>query len=171
MDEGVSAELLQAGPDAGIHGERLAEYLLGKLPGAGPSQPSGSFRPLWSAIGDAGDPPEWLEAASMPTWHQSFPTRAQVIECYGDRMGVSLENLLRYRVFGVFRLAVILQQIWIGYVRGERKKERFATFGQRVDALICKADRLRASYLSTYIMTVIHDARNPGMRCPRAARQ
>lgn len=95
--------------------------------------------------GEAGDPPEWLEAASMPTWFPGFPTRKEAVERYGARIGIPLDNLLWYRVFGAFRLAVILQQIWVAYARGERKNQRFATFGQRIDALIRKADRLRTS--------------------------
>jgi len=95
--------------------------------------------------GEAGDPDEWLEVASMPTWHTGFASRRDVISRYGALTGIDTAALDWYRVFGAFKLAVILQQIWAGYLRGERTNPRFATFGGRVDALIRKCDVLMAT--------------------------
>jgi len=92
--------------------------------------------------GEPGDPREWLDAASMPTWNPGFPTRAEAVARYAQRTGFDMETLPWHRVFGPFKLAVILQQIWSRYLRGESTNERFRTFGNRVDALVRKADRL-----------------------------
>ena len=44
-----------------------------------------------------------------------------------------------YYVFGVFKIAAVLQQIYIRYLRGQTQDERFAVFGTRVAALMDKA--------------------------------
>lgn len=92
--------------------------------------------------GERRDPGEWIEAASMPTWNPGFPTRAEAIERYAQKTGFDMQSLPWHRVFGPFKLAVILQQIWSRYQRGESTNERFRIFGKRVDALIRKANRL-----------------------------
>jgi len=40
-----------------------------------------------------------------------------------------------YYVYGVFRLAVILQQIYYRYYHGQTKDKRFAAYGKMVDIL------------------------------------
>jgi aminoglycoside phosphotransferase (APT) family kinase protein len=47
-----------------------------------------------------------------------------------------------YVVFGYFKLAVILQQIFARYEKGQTRDERFARFGERVRTLILHAERL-----------------------------
>ncbi len=39
-------------------------------------------------------------------------------------------------------IAVVLQQIYIRYLRGQTRDQRFAVFGTRVDALFDKATTL-----------------------------
>ncbi|MEC9368715.1 MAG: phosphotransferase family protein [Pseudomonadota bacterium] len=85
--------------------------------------------------GEAGDDPEWIEAASMPTWSPGFPTRDDVVERYARTTGFDCSDVLWYHVFGVFKIAVILQQIYIRYLRGQTQDARFAVFGRRVAGL------------------------------------
>jgi aminoglycoside phosphotransferase (APT) family kinase protein len=47
-----------------------------------------------------------------------------------------------YVVFGYFKLAGILQQIYARYKNGQTTDERFATFGERVRTLILHAEDL-----------------------------
>ena len=89
----------------------------------------------WS---DAGDPQSWLNVTAMPTWHQGFPSRAKIIERYGQRTGFDVSNATWYHAFGVFKMTVIIQQIYIRYVRGQTQDERFAGFGDRVAELVEK---------------------------------
>jgi aminoglycoside phosphotransferase (APT) family kinase protein len=89
--------------------------------------------------GEAGDPEAWIEAASMPTWREGFPTRAEAIQRYADSTGFDLGAIQWYHVFGTFKIAVVLQQIYIRFVRGQTQDQRFAPFGARVAALIDKA--------------------------------
>ena len=47
-----------------------------------------------------------------------------------------MSDLRWYVVFNVFRYAVILQQIYLRYSRGQTHDERFVDFGARVNALV-----------------------------------
>lgn len=90
---------------------------------------------------DADDPEAWRQVAPMPSTKPGFPTRAQVAERYGQRTGFNLSRLAWYQVFGAFKIAVILQQIYIRYLRGQTRDERFSDMGGRVQALIGNARR------------------------------
>ena len=91
---------------------------------------------------EQGDPAEWIAAASMPSWQPGFPSRDEAIALYVARTGFDIGALDWYRVFAVFKLAVILQQIFIRYVRGQTTDARFANFGERVDVLLRKAQAI-----------------------------
>ena len=83
--------------------------------------------------------PAWIRALSMPTWREGFPRRDEIVERYAQRTGFDVDDVTWYHVFGVFKLAVIIQQIYIRYLRGQTQDERFAGFGERVRVLIDKA--------------------------------
>ena len=90
----------------------------------------------------AGDPPGWTSVTGMPSDQPGFLTRAQAVERYAARTGFDLGDIAWYHVFGVFKLAVIIQQIYIRYLRGQTKDERFAVFGERVRGLAEKGAAL-----------------------------
>jgi aminoglycoside phosphotransferase (APT) family kinase protein len=87
---------------------------------------------------EPGDPHEWRAAAAMPTWRPGFPSRAEAAARYGEKTGFALHDLLWYRVFGAFKIAVVLQQIYIRWRRGQTQDQRFADMGERVETLIEK---------------------------------
>lgn len=89
--------------------------------------------------GEAGDDAAWIKGGSMPTWHDGFPTRDEAIQRYAARSGLDLGEINWYHVFGIFKITVVLQQIYIRFLRGQTQDQRFATFGDRVAALIDKA--------------------------------
>jgi aminoglycoside phosphotransferase (APT) family kinase protein len=91
---------------------------------------------------EPGDDPQWREIASMPTWRTGFPSRAEAIARYGERTGSDVGEILWYQVFAAFKLAVIIQQIYIRYVRGQTQDARFATYWRRVLGLARKAQVL-----------------------------
>lgn len=97
------------------------------------------MRALLNFWAQAGDDPDWIAAAPAPTWHPGFPARRDLIERYAARTGFDLDAIDWYHVFGIFRLIVIIQQIYIRYLRGQTHDERFASFGHRVDLLYAKA--------------------------------
>ena len=85
---------------------------------------------LWAQKEDAG----WLHGR-MPTWLDGFPTRREAADRYARKSGFDVGDLHWYVVFSVFRYAVILQQIYIRYVRGQTHDERFKDFGPAVNQL------------------------------------
>ncbi|MBV8492905.1 MAG: phosphotransferase, partial [Alphaproteobacteria bacterium] len=92
---------------------------------------------------EPGDDPEWREIASMPTWRDGFPSRAEAIERYAARTGFDVASIGWHQVFAAFKLAVIIQQIYIRYVRGQTQDQRFRFYWGRVLGLAAKA-QLRA---------------------------
>lgn len=91
---------------------------------------------------EAGDEPHWKAAARMPTDEPGFPTRAEVIDRYARRTGLAIDRATWYHVFGVFKLLVIVQQIYIRFHRGQTQDQRFAGYGDRVRDLARKGVEL-----------------------------
>lgn len=86
---------------------------------------------LWA---DPGEQAEHIHGR-MPTWAPGFPTRREAIERYAKQSGADVGDLDWYVIFSVFRFAVILQQIYVRYVRGQTHDERFAELGVAVNLL------------------------------------
>ncbi len=62
-------------------------------------------------------------------------SRSEIADMYAAASGRDMSNILYYYVFGLFKIAVICQQIYARYVKGFTKDERFAGFGTFVDSL------------------------------------
>lgn len=82
--------------------------------------------------------------AVMPTVTATpgFMTRRELIDRYAEVSGRDLSEMQWYLVFGYFKLAGILQQIFARWKNGQTQDERFATFGDRVRTLILHAEEL-----------------------------
>ncbi len=93
----------------------------------------------WSEVGDSAT---WREAVWMPTDKSGFPTRAELVDLYANLTGFDVSRFPWYEVFVTFKIAVIIQQIYIRYLRGQTSDERFAIMGSRVRALIAKCEEL-----------------------------
>lgn len=76
----------------------------------------------------------------QPSNVPGMPTRAEIVERYLDRTGLACEQWEFYEVFGLFRLAVIVAQIWHRYVAGQTTNPSFAGFGQAATYLIGRAE-------------------------------
>ena len=126
---------------AGGRGRRGAGRDGARGTGGDPLMDLGTLVNCW--VG-AGDDPAWFEAAARPTWHPGFPTRAQAMERYATRTGFDLGRVRWYQVFGTFKLAVVLQQIYVRFQRGQTQDRRFAELDRRVAALADKAAVLTA---------------------------
>ena len=74
-------------------------------------------------------------------------TRQEVIEYYAEKMGFAIAQFDFYRVFGLFRLAVIVQQIWYRYFHGQTSNPQFAMFGQITNYLHQRCQRCIAGQL------------------------
>ncbi|HCY84919.1 MAG TPA: phosphotransferase family protein, partial [Desulfobacteraceae bacterium] len=62
-------------------------------------------------------------------------TRREIIARYGEKAGRDVTNFDWYYAFGLFRLAVIAQQIYNRYFHGLTKNKRFAMLIFGVHAL------------------------------------
>jgi aminoglycoside phosphotransferase (APT) family kinase protein len=69
-------------------------------------------------------------------------TRDQLVRYYAEKTARDLTALPWHEVFGVFKLAVILQQIYFRFVRGQTSDERFRNFDQRVRSLTARATQM-----------------------------
>ncbi len=83
----------------------------------------------------------WVEAGDHPAFRSlglgatALPgnfTRAELWERYLDKSGRSDRDPLFYYVFGLFKIAVIAQQIYFRYRKGLTTDERFGRLGEAV---------------------------------------
>jgi aminoglycoside phosphotransferase (APT) family kinase protein len=88
------------------------------------------------------DPEARKESISPVTTQPGWMTRAELIGCYAELTGRDLSGIAFYEVFALFKVAVVLQQIYFRYVRGQTRDERFKDFGKRVAGLAEAADEL-----------------------------
>ncbi len=84
----------------------------------------------------------WSEAGDDPfrksfnlTWLPGNLTRREFADRYAEQSGRDLSNILYYYVFGLFKNAVVIQQIYGRYQQGLTKDERFAGLLAGVQAL------------------------------------
>ena len=72
------------------------------------------------------DPQALLALQFSPTALPGNPTRDELVERYARKSGRDVSNLTFYYVYGLFKLAVIVQQIYYRYKKGYTQDPRFA---------------------------------------------
>jgi aminoglycoside phosphotransferase (APT) family kinase protein len=86
----------------------------------------------------------WVEAGDAPVFRSlglgitALPgchTRAQLVQAYGEASGRDVSRAAFYHAFGLFKVAVIAQQIYARHVQGLTADARFAKLGAVVAAL------------------------------------
>jgi len=90
----------------------------------------------WSQPSDPGGTKAAL--TSEPGWF----TRDELIGRYARETGRDVSLINYYEVFALFKLAVVLQQIYVRFHRGQTQDERFRHFDKRVHNLIQQAAAL-----------------------------
>lgn len=90
---------------------------------------------------DPGDPPEFQALAFGPTMLPGNLDRAALARRWAEAGGRSLDGLLFAYVFGLFKIAVILQQIYRRYREGHTSDPRFAPLGAAVAVIGRQAAR------------------------------
>jgi aminoglycoside phosphotransferase (APT) family kinase protein len=90
-----------------------------------------------------------VRAASIPafTLEPGWYTRDEFVERYARQSGRDVTGIGYYEVLGVFKIAVIVQQIYFRFHQGQTRDERFRNFGARVRGLV----RLAASLTELYV--------------------
>lgn len=72
---------------------------------------------------------------SMITMAPGFLSRDEIAQRYARRSGRDLKDIAFYETFALFKTAVVLEQIYVRYVRGQTKDERFGALGPLVPRL------------------------------------
>jgi aminoglycoside phosphotransferase (APT) family kinase protein len=99
---------------------------------------------LGSTLGywvEATDPEALQRVATGPTYLPGSLTRQALCARYQEKTGRPLGNVLFYYCYGLFKLAGIIQQIYVRYVRGQTRDPRFARLNEWVAVLAHQADR------------------------------
>ena len=82
-----------------------------------------------AAGGERNDPNRSLRAVTNgPGWF----TREEFISRYFARTGRDLSRIVFYETFARFKVAVVIQQIYFRYAKGQTRDERFKNFDQLV---------------------------------------
>ncbi|CAN2235822.1 phosphotransferase family protein [Candidatus Planktophila dulcis] len=89
---------------------------------------------------DSGDEPAFASLRRQPSDLPGMPTREEFVTRYLKLSGRRCDDFTFYEVFGLFRLAVIIQQIWARYRAGQTTNPAFASFGDAVNTLIHRAE-------------------------------
>jgi aminoglycoside phosphotransferase (APT) family kinase protein len=81
------------------------------------------------------DPPEVLEARLSPTTWPGTPSRSDFVEAYARASGRDVGDIVFYYAYGLFKVAVIVQQLYARYVSGKTTDPRYARLIDGVRAL------------------------------------
>jgi aminoglycoside phosphotransferase (APT) family kinase protein len=82
---------------------------------------------------EPGDPPALVEMFGLTTLPGN-PDRVTVAERYAATSGQADFDPLYYYVYGLVKIGVILQQLYVRYQQGQSQDERFARLGGAVSA-------------------------------------
>ena len=84
---------------------------------------------------EAGDHPILRELRFGPSLLPGMMNRAQVAEYYAEKSDRDLSDMVFFTAFGLFKIAVVVQQIYYRYAKGLTKDRRFAQLNVAVQAL------------------------------------
>jgi aminoglycoside phosphotransferase (APT) family kinase protein len=88
------------------------------------------------------DPEELQSLIPTVTTRPGFISRIQFMERYSAQSKRDLSSMHFYMTFAYFKQAVILQQIYVRWKRGQTQDGRFAVFGSHIRTLIQYAAQL-----------------------------
>jgi len=85
-----------------------------------------------------------IQGSALPrvTTGPGWLTRNEIVERYAARSGRDIRQITWYHIFAIFKLAVVIQQIFFRYHSGQTTDPRFANFDANVAALARRAVRL-----------------------------
>ncbi len=84
---------------------------------------------------EKGDPPGFQAMRRMPTNVDGAPTRTEFVARYGAKSGLDVGDFSFYYCYGLFRLAVIVQQIYYRSYHGQTGDPRFRSLNIWVGVL------------------------------------
>lgn len=86
------------------------------------------------------------QSRRQPTHLKGMMTRQEVVDYYLEQTGLKIDNWTFYEVFGLFRLAGIVQQIYYRYYNKQTTNPAFKNFWIIVHVLHAKCLKLIAQY-------------------------
>jgi aminoglycoside phosphotransferase (APT) family kinase protein len=138
-----------------VHGDFKLDNVM--LAAGDLSRPVGVFDWEMSALGDPlvdlgiflaywthAKPVRGHDALSSVTDRPGWLTRDEIVDRYANQTGGDLSQLRFYEAFALFKIAVVIQQIFYRYRQGQTDDPRFANFGERVTRLAQTAAELVA---------------------------
>ena len=91
---------------------------------------------------EANDDDALQQIRMLPTTSDGMMTRDELVSYYLQQSGREVNDFTYYYVFGLFRLAVIAQQIYKRYKEGKTTNKKFAKFGLFCSVLINQCNQL-----------------------------
>lgn len=88
------------------------------------------------------DPPHFQAMSMMPLGVPGFMTRAELVERYAEKSGRDVHDIHFYHALGLFRLTVIIAQIFIRFKRGQTQDQRFAAFEMMIPLMARAAQEI-----------------------------
>jgi aminoglycoside phosphotransferase (APT) family kinase protein len=92
----------------------------------------------WTRI----EPPGHHDALTTITDRPGWFTREEIVDRYASRSGRDVSGIRFYETFALFKIAVVIQQIFARFARGQTDDPRFAHFDVRVAHLARQAAAL-----------------------------
>ncbi|MDA7510727.1 phosphotransferase family protein [bacterium] len=119
---------------------RIAAVLDWEMAAVGnPLMDLGNSLAYWT---EPSDSVEARKASSQPSDAPGMLTRKEIIEHYGRRTGRDVSEFSFYYVYGLFRLACIIQQIYYRYYHKQTSDERFAGWVSEVHRLAVQCEEV-----------------------------
>jgi len=95
---------------------------------------------------EADDEPAFQAMRRQPTHRPGMLNREEVVDYYLGKSSFSIETFAFYEIYGLFRLAAIIQQIYYRYYHGQTSDRRFAGFAEAGRYLESRClEKIRAS--------------------------
>ena len=133
-----------------VHGDFKLDNLM--LDEADPSRVVAVFDWEMAALGDplvdlgillaywgANASPAHRDSLTTVTTLPGWLTARELVDRYAARTNRDLTRLKFFEVFALFKVAVVIQQIYARFVKGQTEDPRFANFGERVTYLAQRA--------------------------------
>ena len=76
--------------------------------------------------------PPGEDALTAVTDRPGYYRRDEIVARYAELSGRDLSNIGFYEIFALFKIAVVIQQIYYRFMVGQTDDQRFARFGERV---------------------------------------
>jgi aminoglycoside phosphotransferase (APT) family kinase protein len=95
----------------------------------------GLFLCYWTMKGGAKESKSLKAVTDGPGWM----TREEIIRHYAAKTGRDLSGIVFYETFARFKVAVVIQQIYLRYLNGQTRDERFRNFDVLVRELAAEA--------------------------------